>query len=100
MPDLKPIIERRFVHSKIPYGELIRGYDGKMRYFKPLRINLYRRIIDFIHAFAPHVLVYFCMEDDEVWRKALGFIPSERGGLPHMLDVSAIQHCGLKASPR
>ncbi|MBW2167243.1 MAG: DNA photolyase, partial [Deltaproteobacteria bacterium] len=39
--------------------------------------------------------IYFCMEDDEVWKKSLGFIPSERGGLPEMLDESAARHCRL-----
>jgi spore photoproduct lyase len=36
------------------------------------------------------------MEDDEVWKKSLGFLPSERGGLEEMLDLSAMEHCGLK----
>jgi spore photoproduct lyase len=35
------------------------------------------------------------MEDDEVWEKSLGFIPSDRGGLSRMLDESAALHCGL-----
>ena len=33
---------------------------------------------------------------DEVWEKAAGFVPKERGGLAAMLDESAIRHCGLK----
>jgi spore photoproduct lyase len=95
MPDLKPIIQDRFPESKIVYGEFINGLDGKMRYFKPLRIALYRRIIRCIQEIAPAVTVYFCMEDDEVWQKTFGFIPSEKGGLENMLDQSAIAHCGL-----
>ncbi len=95
MPALKPIIEKRFVRSKIVYGEFITGLDNKMRYFKPLRISLYRAIIAAIRRYAPDVTLYFCMEDDEVWSKTLGFTPSEKGGLPCMLDRSAIRHCGL-----
>jgi len=38
------------------------------------------------------------MEDDDVWRKSLGFIPDDVGGLPHMLDQSAARHCDLKLS--
>lgn len=95
MPSLKPIIQKRFPDSKIIYGEFISGLDGKMRYFKPLRIDIYRKIISMIREIAPDVLLYFCMEDDEVWEKSLGFIPSDRGGLPRMLDESAIRHCGL-----
>ncbi len=97
MPGLKPVIQKRFPDSKIIYGEFIPGLDGKMRYFKPLRIRLYQRIVSFIHDIAPDVLVYFCMEDDEVWEKTLGFKPEEKGGLPKMLDDSAIKHCDLKS---
>lgn len=96
MPDLKTIIEQRFSHSRIVYGEFITGLDNKMRYFKPLRIDLYRKIAGWIRAFAPEVLIYFCMEDDEVWQKSLGSIPADQGGLAQMLDKSAIKHCGLE----
>ena len=95
MPSLKPIVERRFPQSKIMYGEFVLGLDGKMRYFKPLRIDLYSKMVSWIREYAPHVLIYFCMEDDEIWRKALGFIPSVQGGLPKMLDDSAVRVCGL-----
>jgi spore photoproduct lyase len=98
MPALKSIIRERFPDSKIPYGEFIPGLDGKIRYFKPLRIEIYRKMVAWIKEKAPDVLVYFCMEDDEVWEKAAGFIPEEKGGLSEMLDRSAIHHCNLKLS--
>ncbi len=96
MPDLKPLIQQRFPESKIIYGEFIQGLDGKMRYFKPLRIGLYKKVVSRIREIAPDVLIYFCMEDDEVWEKSLGFIPAEQGGLSKMLDKSAVRHCGLE----
>jgi len=95
MPSLKNIIQKRFPESKIIYGEFISGLDDKMRYFKPLRINLYKIIYSCIKEIAPDVLVYFCMEDDEVWKKSFGFIPSDYKSLPDMLDKSAISHCRL-----
>ena len=95
MPSLKQIIAKRFSKSKIIYGEFILGLDGKMRYFKPLRIKLYKVIIDYIRKFAPDVVIYFCMEDDEVWSKTMGIIPEEYGGLPKMLDKTACNVCGL-----
>lgn len=96
MPTLKNIIETRFAQSKIIYGEFVPGLDGKMRYFKPLRIALYQHIVSTIKKYAPDVLLYFCMEDDEVWQKTLGFAPREKGSLSAMLDDSAVQHCGLE----
>ncbi len=96
MPSLKTIAAQRFKNSKIVYGEFIHGLDGKMRYFKPLRLNFYKKMVSWIKELGPEVLVYFCMEDEEIWEKAVGFVPSERGGLSSMLDESAIYHCGLK----
>lgn len=95
MPALKPLIEKRFPASKIIYGEFVAGLDGKMRYFKPLRISIYQTIIAAIRELAPQTFIYFCMEDDEVWQKCLGFAPAERGGLDKMLDKQAIKHCNL-----
>ena len=97
MPDLKPIVAQRFPSSSIVYGEFIPGLDGKMRYFKPLRIQLLKKMASWIRELAPQVFVYLCMEDDAVWRKALGYIPAERGGLPHLLDQCAMRHCGVEA---
>jgi len=97
MPALKTVIEQRFPKSAIACGEFVKGLDGKMRYFKPLRIAMYRRMIDRIRFHAPDVRIYFCMEDDEVWRKSMGFVPSDHGGLPRMLDQSAMRCCGLTA---
>lgn len=96
IPSLKSIIQKRFVNSRIIYDEFVQGVDGKMRYFKPLRIKLYKKIVSYIRKNAPNVLIYFCMEDDKVWQKVLGFTPDEKGGLPHMLDQSAARHCNLR----
>jgi len=96
MPQLKPIVQQRFPESTIVYGEFIRGLDNKMRYFKPLRIKMYQHMATMIRDYAPDATVYFCMEDDDVWEKVMGFKPSDRGGLPAILDQSAARHCGLK----
>ena len=66
-----------------------------MRYFKTLRIDLYCKIVSWIREIAPDLLIYFCMEDDEVWERAFGFIPSQRGGLSQKLDERAMLICGL-----
>ncbi len=96
MPDLKPVIEDRFPDSRMVYGEFIKGIDGKMRYFKPLRLPLYQVLAGHIKRRAPNLTAYFCMEDDEAWQQAFGFTPSSVGGLPEMLDKAAIAHCSLR----
>jgi spore photoproduct lyase len=95
MPELKAVVRRRFNHSRIVYGEFIGGLDGKMRYFKPLRMRVYREIVAAIRAHAPEVCIYLCMEDDEVWQHALGFQPAQRGGLARILDEAAVRQCRL-----
>jgi spore photoproduct lyase len=95
MPALKPIIEKRFASSTLCYGEFILGLDNKLRYFKPLRIRLYQKLVNLIKEYAPGVRVYFCMEDQEVWEKTMGFFPGEKGALGHLLDRAAVSHCRL-----
>ncbi len=97
MPKLKPIVENRFPDSVICYGEFITGLDNKMRYFKPLRIRLYQTLVQRIRAHSPQTLVYFCMEDQEVWEKCMGFFPGKQGELGGLLDDSAILHCKLRS---
>ena len=95
MPSLKPLVQKRFPDSKIIYGEFVTGLDGKMRYFKPIRIDVYQKIVASIRRLAPGVLIYYCMEDDEVWQKTLGYAPDENGGLDRMLDEQASRLCGV-----
>ncbi len=71
-PSLKSIIRKRFPATEILYEEFILGKDGKLRYFKPLRLELFQKIISFIkHYGKENIPVYLCMENAEIWRKAL-----------------------------
>ena len=60
--------------------------DGKMRYFKPIRIEMYTRIAEWIRNYAPGVFIYLCMENEEVWQKSLGFAPLSNQDLMRELD--------------
>jgi spore photoproduct lyase len=97
MPDLKPIIQKRFPESKMTYGEFIPGMDGKSRYFKPIRIELYKKIVRAIRTYAPETTVYFCMESEDVWKHVFGDTPDNFGGVGKLLDMSAVNICGLDA---
>lgn len=95
MPVLKEIALERFPETKIFSEEFIVGLDGKKRYFRDLRVKLYRTLYQAIRAHSREVCVYLCMESPEVWEESLGFAPRERGGLPRMLDAAAVRVCKL-----
>lgn len=87
LPALKNIATSRFPQSDIFHHEFIEGMDNKKRYFRPLRVELYKLIYNEIAArCGPSTCIYFCMESDEIWQEVMGFTPAERGGIPAMLD--------------
>lgn len=95
MPDLKAVMQSRFPESPMVYGEFVTGLDGKARYLRQIRTEIYRAIAEAVHSRSRDVTVYFCMESETVWQNVLGFETEKRGGLPRMLDESAIKKCQL-----
>lgn len=85
MPGLKPVVMERYPSSKLFCGEFIRGLDGKMRYFKPIRIAMYRKMAAWIRECSPDVPVYLCMESREVWEKSIGVAPASARDLNYRL---------------
>ena len=86
MPSLKHIIRKRHPKTHILDGEFIRGLDGKMRYFKPIRIDMYSFFREHIESWSGNSCLYLCMESDEVWTKSLGWSPRDSKGLSAFLD--------------
>jgi spore photoproduct lyase len=85
---LKEIIQERFKSSNIIYSEQVKGNDGKMRYPKPIRMEMFREIYNRIRKHSQDVFVYFCMEDKTVWNKIMGFAPSNNDELGLMFENS------------
>ena len=85
-PFLDEIIRENHPHSEIFLGELLPGADNKYRYFKPLRIEMFNKMYQWIRGYAPDVPVYLCMESDEVWRKSFGWSPGSSASLKKILD--------------
>lgn len=73
--ETKNIIESRFPESKIIYGELILGLDGKFRYFRSIRENMFERIYGYLKNIDEKMPVYMCMEADFMWKKVYGTVP-------------------------
>jgi spore photoproduct lyase len=85
-PALKHVIRKRHSKSHILDGEFVNGLDGKMRYFKPIRIEIYSRIKELLDSWSKDLGLYLCMESSEVWLKSLGWTPENSDGLSDYLD--------------
>ncbi|MCI5223314.1 MAG: hypothetical protein D3924_11725, partial [Candidatus Electrothrix sp. AR4] len=72
------------------------GYtaEGKARYFRSQRVEMYKLIADELTRFAdPATCIYFCMESENIWQEVFGYTAEEKGGLRAMLDRSVQCPC-------
>lgn len=88
-PEMKDKVLEKFPKSKIMFAELIRGMDGKMRYPKPLRLDMYRTVYDALHQYGSEDLfIYFCMESAEIWERVMGWSPDHNEHLDYLFAES------------
>lgn len=80
------LIRTRYPGSVLPVGEFVPGEDGKWRYFRPLREEMFRCLYQRIKLYAPQAAVYLCMESGLVWRRSFGWSPKDSAGLARLLD--------------
>ena len=86
MPQVREELRCNHPGSTITAGEFILGRDGKQRYFSGIRRRLYRFLVAEIRRYAPDVFIYFCMEDEFLWRDTLGYAPADNRELAGWLD--------------
>jgi spore photoproduct lyase len=86
MPPLKWVIKRRFSRTDIFDGEFIQGLDGKLRYFKPIRTDMYASLFERLGKWHHDLGIYLCMESDDVWGQSLGWSPRTSSQLSRYLD--------------
>jgi spore photoproduct lyase len=80
-PALKQVAQGRFPNSRIFTGELIPAADGKLRYLKPLRVEMYRKMVAWLRAAGGNLFIYLCMEREDVWQEVFSRTPGGTGGL-------------------
>jgi spore photoproduct lyase len=87
-PALKVHLKQYNEHLPLFSGEMITGNDGKLRYFRPLRVEIYKVMQEAFYRHQPDAPVYLCMESPEVWEESgmVGRIPE---GLSAYLDERA-----------
>jgi spore photoproduct lyase len=82
-PKLRNIIERRHPGRRIYCEEMVRGQDGKMRYPRPLRTEMYRKLFEWLDGNDPDVFLYLCMESPAVWSDVFGRTPDSNEDLDY-----------------
>ncbi|MGM0682528.1 MAG: radical SAM protein, partial [Thermodesulfobacteriota bacterium] len=86
LPGLRSVALRRFPGARFFQEEFIIGLDNKLRYFRSLRVELYKHILNELRKYvAPDTCLYFCMESEEVWQEC-GFKSDDARNLPENLD--------------
>lgn len=83
---LKGIAEERFPKTRIFLGELFPGGDGKFRYFKTIRVEMYRKMVKWLKQVSPDLFVYLCMESKEVWEEVFGWSPENSSHLNALFE--------------
>jgi len=84
-PPLRQIMFARFPHSRLGSEEMVRAPDGKLRYFKDFRVEMYSRMREWLTEVLAGVPIYLCMESPRVWRGVFGSAP-EGEELARVLD--------------
>lgn len=84
-PGMVDEMKRFFPKSKLAYGEFIKAYDGKMRYIKPVRFKLYRKMVELIRRYGgDELFVYLCMERADAWEEVMGMVPESPAHLDYL----------------
>jgi len=98
-PSMKDKIIARYPQTQIPYGEMIKGMDGKMRYARPVRVPIYKFIYQKLTAIPNPPFIYFCMESPLVWEEVMGSAPESNDRLDWMFADSVYKRFNLLSQP-
>jgi spore photoproduct lyase len=86
-PDLKETIQARFPEDRLTReGETIAGADGKHRYFKTIRQDMFRSIKQKIESVDPKLFLYLCMETRRMWQDVFEFVPDSGKNLDLLFE--------------
>lgn len=65
---VRRVMEQRFPDSPLLLAEHFLGFDGKLRYSRRIRRKIYHHMRSLIRTYSHDVVVYLCMEDEEMNR--------------------------------
>ncbi len=64
----KDIIKHKYPFEKLTVQEMFPGIDGKYRYLKHERLQVFKAMRNRIASYSSKPFVYMCMEDKEMWQ--------------------------------
>ncbi|NOG83435.1 MAG: hypothetical protein HND49_06430 [Planctomycetes bacterium] len=85
LSSLANVIRERDPNSDILLGEFVPCVDGKYRYFRPLRVEIYRKLWNLIRKQFNDEKISLCMESHEVWNE-VGAGENTKARLPDLTD--------------
>lgn len=84
---LKEVIQARFPEDELTRrGEMVQGTDGKYRYFKTIRQDMFSSIKRKIESVDPKLFLYLCMETRRMWENVYGFTPESGKNLDALFE--------------
>ena len=86
-PELKSIIKQRHRDSLLFNSEHVASKDGKFRYIRPIRNEMYSHIRDRLQERSKDLSIYMCMETKEVWESVTGKLPRSDEKLDQFFDL-------------
>lgn len=86
-PTLKRHIIINHPHTEVLKGEMVKASDNKVRYPRPLRVQMYRHLYYNLKRFLPEdCIVYLCMEKAGVWKEVFGYSPESPEALDRLFE--------------
>lgn len=86
-PEQRHMMRQRFgMQSLVMQGELFTSKDGKMRYERGVREQMFNFVIERFKAHDPQWNIFLCMEQPETWLGATQSLPQKTEGLQDLFD--------------
>jgi spore photoproduct lyase len=87
-PTLRGIARRRFAADPMLCGEDVLASDGRFRTFTPLRLKLYRTLVERFRKTGAEIPAYLCMEPASIHERVFGESPARPATIGERLATS------------
>ncbi len=95
-PRLKRHILLNHPDTKLLLAEMVRAPDGKMRYPRPVRVQMYRFLYQQLRKYLPsECMIYLCMEKAPVWQEVFGYSPASDEELDRLFQDNLYRRFSL-----